>query len=592
MKKIISLLVILILLLTGCNPVVHTQQPTPTSSSENLKQVASMSQLKTLLEANKDNLVSRWYRGITAPTMYKNSEDAESSVESVQGSSDYSQTNTQVSGVDEADTVKTDGSYIYQINDFGKVHIVSVDSDGQLNLVNQIIDFDEDFHPRELYVDDSFLIVIGSSYNNDGSYTTAYVYDKTDIANLSLLKNIMIKGYYVSSRKIDTSLYLISNYSPYYYYLKDTDLLPCYIEDGVITYQTPNEIYYFDDVDYSTYLILGGIDLSDLSKDVNLNTYLGSGQTIYMSHENLYVTYPTYQYSRKIGILSETSSDYKQTSVIHKFSAESAVLNYVATAEVEGYPINQFAMDEHNGFFRIAVTATKDGESVNNVHIFDSELIQTGAISNMAPGERIYSVRFNGDIGYMVTFVSVDPLFVMDLSDPYNPKVDGELKIPGYSTYMHMYSDTLILGFGMDTDSSEGRVLNQGIKIAMFDVSDRTNPTQLFMTVIGGRGTWSPLNNDHKAFMINRERNIFTFPAQIAGNNYEMKAQGLVVCRIDIENNQFEVLDILSQDYFTNWNNYVQRGLYINNILLTISSNAIYSYNFDSLELIDNVIFD
>ena len=92
--------------------------------------------------------------------------------------------------------------------------------------------------------------------------------------------------------------------------------------------------------------------------------------------------------------------------------------------------------------------------------------------------------------------------------------------------------------------------------------------------------------------MFDRSRDIFAFPASISGNNYEMKAQGLVVCKIDIENNQFEVLDILSQDYFTNWSNYVQRGLYINNVLLPISSNAIYSYNFDTLKLIDNVIFD
>lgn len=156
-----------------------------------------------------------------------------------------------------------------------------------------------------------------------------------------------------------------------------------------------------------------------------------------------------------------------------------------------------------------------------------------------------------------------------------------------------MYSDTLILGFGMDTDVSEGgSVLQQGIKIAMFDVSDRTNPKQLFTTSIGGRGSWSELSNNHKAFMFSRERNIFAFPASIAGNNYEMKTQGLVVCKIDMANNQFEVLDILSQDYFTNWSNYVQRGLYINNILLTVSSNAIYSYNFDSLAVIDNVIFD
>lgn len=590
MKKMISILLIFILVLTGCtNNPQPSSQPSAVTLDGSIKNVASLSQLKTLLNASKDTLLSRWYRSIDMPVMYKSMEDANE--QSVSETGSYSQTNTQVAGVDEADTVKTDGKYVFSINDQGYVNIVSVDTEGSLELVKQIKEFTLNFYPSELYVDDLFLIIIGSSYNEEGSYSSAFIYDKTDISELKLLKDVMIKGYYSDSRKIGNSLYLICNYTPYYYYLKDTDLLPCYIEDGKTTYQTPSDIYYFDQADYSSYLILGAIDLSDLSKDINLNTYLGSGQTVYMSNENLYVTYTQYQY-RTMGIMSDKHASYQQDTVVHKFHADNAILKYVATAKLTGYPINQFAMDEHNGFFRIAVIDDTTGESVNNVYIFDENLIQTGSILNMAPGERIYSVRFNGDIGYMVTFVTVDPLFVMDLSDPYNPKIDGELKIPGYSTYMHMYSDTLILGFGMDTSEEDGRALNQGIKIAMFDVSDRANPKQLFTTSIGGRGSWSELNYDHKAFMFDRSRDIFAFPASISGNNYEMKAQGLVVCKIDIENNQFEVLDILSQDYFTNWSNYVQRGLYINNVLLTISSNAIYSYTYDTLRLIDNVIFD
>ncbi len=589
MKKLILILLIFILILTGCTNTPPSSQPTAVTLDGSIKHVESLSQLKNMLNASKDNIFSRWYRQIDMPIMYKGAEDTNS--QELAGTGSYSQTNTQVSGVDEADTVKTDGKYVYSINNQGYVNIISVDADGYLEFEKQIKDFGQNFYPSELYVDELFLIVIGSSYNDEGSYTTAYIYDKSNIQELALLKNVMIKGYYSDSRKIGNSLYLICNYTPYYYYQKDTDLLPCFIEDGKTTYQTPSDIYYFDQTDYSSYLILGGIDLSDLSKEINLNTYLGSGQTVYMSNENLYVTYTQYQY-RSMGILSEKSASYQQDTIIHKFNASNAVLNYIATAKLSGYPINQFAMDEYNGFFRIAVTDDTTGESINNVYIFDENLVQTGSILNMAPGERIYSVRFNGDMGYMVTFVTVDPLFVMDLSDPYNPKIDGELKIPGYSTYMHMYSDTLILGFGMDTTEEDGRALNQGIKIAMFDVSDRANPKQLFTTSIGGRGTWSELNYNHKAFMFDRERNIFAFPASITGNNYEMKAQGLVVCRIDMENSQFEVLDILSQDYFTNWSNYVQRGLYINKILLTVSSNAIYSYNYDTLKLIDNVIFD
>jgi len=598
MKKLIAVLLILILLLTGCTDVTQpSPQPSAVVRDESIKSIESLSQLKSLLDASKDNIFSRWYRSVGSALLAKDANGPDYAVESVTATGDasqsHSETNTQVAGVDEADTVKTDGKFIYSISSYGFVNIVSVDSNGYLELVKQIKDFGKNFSPAEIYVDDQFLIVIGTSYDMEGSYSAAYIYDKTDIAELKLLKDVMIKGYYSDSRKIGNSLYLICNYTPYYYYLKDTDLLPCYIENGKTTYQSPSDIFYFDETECSSYLILGAVDLSDLTKDINLNTYLGSGQTVYMSHENLYVTYSQYPYKPVRKILPEEDSYYyKEETVIHKFRADNAVLNYVATAKITGYPINQFAMDEYNGFFRIAVTDNLEGKSVNNVYVFDENLVQTGTIQNMAPGERIYSVRFNGDIGYMVTFVVVDPLFVMDLSDPYNPKVDGELKIPGYSTYMHMYSDTLILGFGMDTTEQDGRALNQGIKIAMFDVSDRANPKQLFTTSIGGRGTWSGLNYNHKAFMFDREKDIFTFPASISGNNYEMKTQGLVVCKIDMQNNRFEVLDILSQDYFTNWSNYVERGMYIGNTLLTISKNAIYSYNYTTLQFIDNVLFD
>ncbi len=353
MKKMISILLIFILVLTGCtNNPQPSSQPSAVTLDESIKNVASLSQLKTLLNASKDTLLSRWYRSIDMPVMYKGMEDANE--QSVSDTGSYSQTNTQVAGVDEADTVKTDGKYVFSINDQGYVNIVSVDAEGSLELVKQLKEFTPNFYPSELYVDDLFLIIIGSSYNEEGSYSSAFIYDKTDISELKLLKDVMIKGYYSDSRKIGNSLYLICNYTPYYYYLKDTDLLPCYIEDGKTTYQTPSDIYYFDQADYSSYLILGAIDLSDLSKDINLNTYLGSGQTVYMSNENLYVTYTQYQY-RTMGIMSDKLASYQQDTVVHKFHADNAILKYVATDKLTGYPINQFAMDEHNGCFSIAV---------------------------------------------------------------------------------------------------------------------------------------------------------------------------------------------------------------------------------------------
>lgn len=602
MKKLIALLLIIMILFTGCSSVIDTGTATPdvTVNEEDLPHVESMSELKAMLNATKGSSFVRWFRDLGMEKVNMLSEaDAQSAGADTAEEGSYSQTNTQVSGVDEADRVKTDGKYIYQITDYNKVFITSVDADGRLTVFKEISDFDETFYASTLYMDDDQLIIIGSTYDDNNSYATIYIYDKSDMNNITCVKTIDIKGYCTDSRRIGDSLYLVCNYYPGYYYAKDTELLPCYAENGITTYQAPSDIYYFDNVEeYSAYLILASIDLSDMSKDTNLNTYLGSGQTIYMSENNMYVTYTVYSYytyavDYRIGIGSESVDTNEQVTYIHKFKAEGATLTHIALAETTGYPINQFAMDEFNGFFRIAVTDTSKDVSTNNVYIFNENMELTGSIVGMAPGEQIYSVRFNGNTGYMVTYRTVDPLFVMDLTDPANPKIDGELKIPGYSSYMHMYSDTMILGFGMDTQETEDdRALMQGIKIAMFDVSDKANPIQLFTTSIGKRGTYSELNYDHKAFMYCEEKGIFAFPASICADDYCYETQGLVVVKIDMENNRFDILGVLSQDYVENWSNYVQRGLYIGNFLFTVSSNGIYSYNFDTLELIDNVLFD
>ena len=191
-------------------------------------------------------------------------------------------------------------------------------------------------------------------------------------------------------------------------------------------------------------------------------------------------------------------------------------------------------MDESAGYFRIATTVghvSREGSgSTNNIYILDKNLNMAGKLEGLASGETIYSARFLGDRGYLVTFKKVDPFFVIDLKDPRNPKVLGALKIPGYSDYLHPYDENHIIGIGKNTveaDPGQGNFAwYQGMKIAIFDVTDVTNPKEMHKVDIGDRGTDSYALSDHKAFLFDREKGLLVLPVLLAELTPEQKASG------------------------------------------------------------------
>ena len=179
-----------------------------------------------------------------------------------------------------------------------------------------------------------------------------------------------------------------------------------------------------------------------------------------------------------------------------------------------GRVLNQFSMDEYNGFFRIATTVWS-GSPKNSVYVLDAESLEiVGKLEGLAVGERIYSARFVGDKCYLVTFKKVDPFFVIDLSLPHMPRVLGWLKIPGFSTYLHPINETLILGIGKET--VEAKTGNfawfQGVKISLFDVSNFTNPREVSRIVIGDRGSDTPVLRNHRAFVFDKRYNLIYLP--------------------------------------------------------------------------------
>lgn len=202
-----------------------------------------------------------------------------------------------------------------------------------------------------------------------------------------------------------------------------------------------------------------------------------------------------------------------EKTLVHKINVDKNNIEYQGVGEVPGTVLNQFSMDEFDGHFRIATTTGNWREtSLNHLYILDKDLKIIGSVEDLAKGERIYSTRFIENKAYMVTFRQVDPLFVIDLKNPENPKVLGYLKITGFSDYLHPYDESHIIGIGKSA-TEEGRV--KGMKIALFDVSDVANPTEEAKIEIGERGTDSNALYDHKAFLFDKNKNLLVLPIQV-----------------------------------------------------------------------------
>ncbi|MFY9114942.1 MAG: beta-propeller domain-containing protein, partial [Dethiobacteria bacterium] len=485
--------------------------------------------------------------------------DNEESKSAAAQTPDYSGTNLQVQGVDEADILKTDGRYIYHVN--GQRIVVATAYPPEEMEITDIIDFEKDFYPCEMYLDERFLVVIGAACNEIPAamepadapvpeaeieiYPPPFHYQSTvkvkifDIADKSKIKEereIEIEGSYVSSRKIDAALYFVVNKNIDYYRIMRNEKpmgqnsTPSYCDtadSADFVHIGYDEIRYFPEFTEPNYMIVGGINLDKIKEKVELQTFLGAGENIYASRENLYVAVTGYEFK---GMGREDSHTVTSTT-LYKFALQDGAVAYKEKGEVPGRVLNQFSMDEHNNYFRLATTsgdAWRDDEhtSKNNVYILDKTLKIVGKVEGVAPGETIYAARFMGDRGYMVTFRTTDPLYVLDLKDPRNPRILGELKIPGYSDYLHPYDENHLLGFGKEAEEVlpgdqqgdvAGRpfVLQQGMKVALFDVTDVTKPVEKYNITIGGRGTDSELLRNHKALLFNKERNLLAFPITV-----------------------------------------------------------------------------
>lgn len=590
-------------------------------TSPKLPKVGTYENLKALLE---ENLNSQSYFGLNNRQMMNGTPKSRRSIfnllsnkparaisplgldlsqSQVSKDGDFSTTNVQVQGVDEADIVKTDGSHIYQISG-QRLITVRAFPPSDMKIESEIL-FETSFQPIELYVDQDYLIVVGDQHSADkgmpGRKAKAIIYDKGETKELKKIREVEIDGAYLSSRKIGNALYLVANkdISPYLM-MESPDfeniLTPKY-KDSVsfsgykeIKY---NEISYFPGATEARYLTIAGLDLTRPESEVNVATYLGAGQNIYASVNNLYVV--TTKVNRDKPVVK---------SDIYRFALDGGNIFFQAEGSVPGQMLNQFSMDEYEGNLRIATTS-QDGGLNNNMFVLDNRLKTIGRLENIAPGESIYSARFMGERAYMVTFKKVDPFFVIDLKVPTNPTILGYLKIPGYSDYLHPYDENHIIGFGKDTVESKSGEFSwyQGVKIAIFDVSDVSQPKEKFKTVIGDRGSDSQLLRDHKALLFDKEKGLMALPIrvlQVRGKDKiypsgrpalgEFSYQAAHIYKLDL-GKRFKLKGKITHldDKSINESRIVNRILYINNTIFTTSQSMIKANHMDNLEEIGSL---
>jgi len=627
----------------------------PILEDKGLKTFESQAELDKFLKSMEPGIFERFFdMGSFVEPIVLEAIDVAFAAES-EGAEDYSETNIQVSGVDEPDIVKSDGKYIYAVSG-GTVFIVDAFPAEDMKLLSEL----NVSGVNNIFINGNRLVVFSQDFKGRTSETLVQIYDVSDRESPELEDEVSVSGRYSDARMIGNTVYVVSTQHTGF---GDT-ILPYLEHDGIVDKVEATEIGYFDypDTSYSFTSILA---MNIESGDFESETYLmGSGHTLYVSEENIYLTNLRHvrsdayfdrlvdevmkpllprserakikeimdsdkSFSEKSREVQKVVQDYSDTlvgdekaefdgalaealdqflkdlakdiekTIIHKIGIDALDIEYLTSGEVPGRVLNQFSMDEFDGNFRIATTTGDNWRSntLNHMYVLDEDLEIIGSVSDLAEGERIYSARFVGERAYMVTFRQVDPLFVIDLSNPKSPEVLGELKITGFSSYLHPYDENHIIGVGKEATET-GRAL--GVKIALFDVSDVSNPIEIAKYEVEEKGSNSNALYDHKAFLFDRERNLLVLPMTYTLDIESGDAFGryrywqgafvfdISLDGIDLKGKIDHKSDSEEQLYY--YGPYaVQRSLYMDNILYTISRAMIKANDLSDLDEINRV---
>ncbi len=576
---------------------------------------------------------------------------------------DFSETNIQVEGVDEADLLKTDGTYVYTISD-RTVFIVKAYPGEEAEVVSIL---KSNQSPSNLFIQDDKLVVMGHfnsrQYLSDFNLPTTpatfiEVYDISDKESPRLISDYKVQGTYKEARLKGGYVYLFAESRSYQ---RPT---PFMIENDVLRSAPLNSVYYFDKQYQSpSQLHVYSLDLARDSME-SVSVIVESNTNLYVSHDNIFIThteridedkitmnvldeivYPRLSRDeknlvkeideinprilndwQKMELKMEVYAEYAsrlptaemdelekrvvekvkeymdeiksfEHTIITRISYQNGKLNPSAMGEVPGRVLNQFSMDEdtNTNVFRIATTISRRWDSMtrdtipstNNVYTLDNQLRVLDGLEGLAEDERIYSARFVDDKLYMVTFREIDPFFVIDLSNPRNIRNLGELKIPGFSTYLHPYDEDTIIGIGQEADE-RGRIL--GLKISLFDVSDNENPIEIAKYVGDDRYARSHALYEHKAFLFNKERDLLVIPVYSRGETQvDEVLDGALVFKITKDSIELRGLIDHSKTDVHRFNPSVERSFYIEDLLYTKSQSLIRINNLEDLSSVGNV---
>ncbi|MFA4907658.1 MAG: beta-propeller domain-containing protein [archaeon] len=488
----------------------------PTGQPDKLTKFGSYSELSAAFmqsSARSYGITDMMAKGLGAPApmMATSTQGAANSAESIGGTSDYSKTNVQVEGVDEADIVKSDGKYIYNffsnklvITDAYPIESAKIISKMDLNGLS----------PQEMFVNGDKLVIFGTKYESygeqyyadaigepmmkaaaggatairapgpmpryysGGSNTIVRVYDISNRETPQVEKEFEFNGNYLTSRLIGNNAYFVVNSYPRWVYLEGggidyaQNIIPMMKENGSEKrIAGAEEIGYLPPMPAESFVTIASLNLgSDELQKVTIAgnasiafASLGFDPASNASQSNIYLASTAWLPGSGVPLVKGAESAIigdSETTLINKFgiSNPDGSISFVGQGSVPGSMLNQFSMDEYNEDFRIATTVRQSyGEtqtSSNNVYVLDGQMKTIGKLEGLAQNETIYAVRFMNGRGYVVTFNRIDPLFVIDLSVPTAPKVLGELKIPGYSDYLQPYDETHLIGIGKDVDAS------------------------------------------------------------------------------------------------------------------------------------------
>lgn len=499
-------------------------------------------------------------------------------------------TNLQVAGVDEPDLLKLDDRYVYIVANNELLILDAADPENPLELSRLTFAGT----PSRLFISGDRALVIASQATNVASSTCTYAYDcqfrgdgygtwlsvvdLTDRASPRVLRRIALSGSFLAARRVDSNVYIVTeqgiNWTPpslpvpvmeadtaaesaakllqnrerAVETIQSTELNITWgtTEDVLVDSEgteSPNpagspQVTTYDSGGIPQGQVLVTSFALQTSERLRQSRILTSPGAVYATAERLYLATPE--------IAGSYGAPAQDSTFVHAFELDQDRTRYLGSGRVSGHVINQFALDEWDGHLRVATSQgwvpDPDVESVVSVlRLEQNRLVTEGRLDGLAPTEDIRAVRFVGGRGYVVTFKKTDPLFVIDLGNPQSPELLGELKIPGFSTYLHPLDDQHLLSIGYDADEMGSFAYFDGVTLQILDVADPTEPELLFREVIGTRGSSSEALTNHLAFNYFPTKGMLAIPMTICEGGGEgtfgdvMTFSGLLVYDVSLE---------------------------------------------------------